>query len=188
MGGEKLFLDTQDFRVFMFYLYIYTSPTEEVIKRFSDLPMRLREKTLNEKLEIMAYVLLTNHFHLVIRQREADGMPHLMKQVVNGYTAYFNQKYRHRGPVFSGRYKAIEINGNAILDVVRHVHNEPSDKNYEWSSYSGYRGGENFLHCDKKLFLDTFGTLEGVVKFHDDKSDYDKSLLRIKSPVCLPVS
>lgn len=183
--SRGLFGEDQDFRVFLFYLYIYTSPIEEVVKKFSDLPTRLRKKTLNGKLEILAYALMPDHFHLVVRQHQADGMPKLMKQVINGYTAYFNQKHGHKGPAFAGRYKAIEIIASDVPDVVRYIHNESQNQDNPWSSYASYLRQESPLGCDTSLIMDIFGTREGLINFHNDANDYSKSLERIKSPVCL---
>lgn len=112
-------------------------------------------------------------------------MPKLMKQVVNGYTAYYNHKYQHQGQVFCGRYKAIELKIDEVSDLIRYMHIEPKDKNYEWSSFARYLGKESFLNCDISLFMDRFGTLENVVKFHEGSADYQASLKKIKSPVCL---
>jgi len=175
-----VFKDAQDFRVFLFYLYVYTTPIEKVMQMFSDLPRRLQEKTLLRKLEIIAYTLLPNHFHLIICQHQIDGMPRLMKQVVNGYTAYHNQKYKHKGPVFMGRYKAVEVPEENLLDMVRYVHLEPKAEDYEWSSYGRYLGKEGFLDCDIDEVMDKFSTREEFIGFHSNTSDYQRSLEGIK--------
>jgi len=185
-----LFRDAQDHRVFLFYLYIYTNPAEKLMQKFSDLPARLREKSLEGKLEILAYTLLPDHFHLVVRQREADSLPRLMKQVVNGFTTYYNVKYKHHGPVFTGRYKAVEVPEQTLGDVVRYLHREPMERgvignygDYEWSSFRKYLNHEAFLDFNIHQVLDIFGTHEKLAEFTANKTDYDQSLNRIKSLV-----
>jgi len=180
---KSIFRDTQDFRVFLFYLFVYTTPIDKVIQRFSDLPRRLREKTLLGKLEVLAYTLLPDRFHLIVCQHQIDGMPKLMKQTINGYTAYYNQKYKHKGPVFAGRYKAVEVPEDNLADMVRHVHRKQGDLNYEWSSYGKYIGKESFLDCDIDEVMDKFGTRGEFIGFHSNTSDYQRSLERIKDLV-----
>ncbi|KKU27749.1 MAG: hypothetical protein UX80_C0026G0005 [Candidatus Amesbacteria bacterium GW2011_GWA2_47_11b] len=180
VGEEKVFKDAQDFRVFLFYLFVYTTPIEKIMQRYSDLPRRLREKSLLGKLEIVAYTLLPNHFHLILCQHQIDGMPRLMKQVVNGFTAYYNQKYKHSGAVFLGRYKAVEVSEGNLTDLVRYIHREPGD-DYEWSSYGRYVGKESFLDCDIDEVMDKYSTREEFIGFHEDTGGYTKSLEKIRS-------
>ena len=151
------------------------------MQRFSDLPRRLREKTLLGKLEIVAYTLLPDHFHLIVSQHQTDGMPRLMKQTINGFTAYYNQKYKHQGPVFMGRYKAVEVPGSSLCDLVRYVHREPGGEDYEWSSYGKYLGKEGFLDCDIDEVMNKFSTREEFINFHEDTGGYTKSLEKIRS-------
>lgn len=182
INGENIFLDTQDFRVFLFYIYIYTTPSEQVSKRFSDLPKRLREKTLVSQLNVLAYNQMSDHFHLIVYQLRSDAIPKLMKQVANGYTVYFNQKYHHRGPVFSGRYKAVEVSQNdGLTDLTRYLHLEPvkrgvvpSPQDYEWSSYAAYIGKESFINCNINQVMSKIGNQEKFISFHEDKIDYKR--------------
>lgn len=187
MSGEAIFKDTQDYRVFLFYLYIYTHRSEDVAAKFSDLPKRLKDKTLVSQMNLMAFSLLPDHFHLVIWQIRVLAMPKLMKQVSNGYTVYFNQKYNHQGPVFGGRYKATEVDNNLLPELVRFIHREPIDKklvatlkDYEWSSYRKYTGQESFLDCDTNMIMGKIGTQEKFVTFHNNLTEYRQSLAKIK--------
>ncbi len=187
MSGSDIFIDKQDYRVFLFYIYIYTHPSEEVADRFSDLPKRLKDKTLYGQMNLLAYSILPDHFHLLIKQTEKDAMPKLLKQVANGYTAYFNHKYGRRGPVFAGRYKAVEVDDASLADFVRYIHREPVEKKLvsaldecEWSSYKKYIDEESFLDCDTSLLMSKLGTLEGLIDFHTNSTSYQESLMKIK--------
>jgi len=188
INAENIFLDTQDYRVFLFYLYIYTTPSEEVSQRFSDLPKRLREKSLVSQLNLLAYSLMPDHFHLVISQLRADSTSKLMKQVANGYTVYFNHKYQRHGPVFAGRFRAIKIGIDETLpDIVRYIHLEPvkrrlaeSAKDYEWSSYRKYMGEESMLNCNISPVMNKIGTQDKFVIFHEDRVDYKRRQDKLK--------
>src|SRR4030043_1464419 len=106
---EKLFNDDQDYRVFLFYLFIYTSSPVIVKGKYSDLPLRLESKNLNDEIKILGYCLIPNHFHLLLQQKTRNAIPKLMKQIINGYTLYFNQKSKRIGNLMQGRYKATKI-------------------------------------------------------------------------------
>ena len=187
MSGSDIFLDKQDYRVFLFYIYIYTHPSEEVADRFSDLPKRLKDKTLFDQVNLLGFSILPDHFHLLIRQIAKDAMPKLLKQVNNGYTAYFNHKYGRRGPVFAGRYKAVEVNDASLVDLVRYIHREPVEKKlvneineYEWSSFKRYIGQESLLNFDINPIMSKIGTQEDIIRFHNDLVGYGISLQAIE--------
>ena len=189
-GVEKkdVFVDDQDRRVFLFYLNIYTGNLDQVTARYSDLPARLKDKNLGDSLDLLAYCLMPNHFHLVIFQKEADAMPRLLKQVTNGYTAYFNQKHNRVGSLFAGRYRAVTIGDDDLLaHVVRYVHLNPvvaglSGKPGEWGwcSYKNYMGENGGINCETHRVGDRFASSEDFAKYHADQAEYARELERIK--------
>lgn len=65
--------------------------------------------------EIIAYNLLPNHFHLILKQLSDGGVSEFMKRIGGGYTGYFNHKNKRSGSLFQGRFKAIHINTNEYL-------------------------------------------------------------------------
>jgi REP element-mobilizing transposase RayT len=104
---------------------------------------------------LLAYVLMPNHFHLVVRQKEANGISTLMERLGNGYAKYFNIKYDRSGRLFESTYKAKVIEDETYLhSVIEYVHRNPEvlyqslDENargkefalYEWSSMRHYQG------------------------------------------------
>ncbi|OGG93362.1 hypothetical protein A2609_01575 [Candidatus Kaiserbacteria bacterium RIFOXYD1_FULL_47_14] len=71
--------------------------------------------TLSEKLvNILAYCLNPNHYHLILEQLVDGGISEFMKRI-GGYTWYFNNKYERNGALFQGRFKAIHIDSNEYL-------------------------------------------------------------------------
>ena len=185
--GRVIFQDSEDFKVFLFYLYIYTTPPELVIVKYPKLPRRLRDKNLSQQLKLLGYCLMPDHFHLLVGQTTKDALPKLMKQVINGYTVYFNQKYKRLGALMQGRYKAAFIADNELLTQMwRFLHLNPvtsglseNPKDYEWSSYDFFVGKKQELKCSSDI-TDQFSSLEEIQKFHLDKADYDRKLYLIK--------
>ena len=106
--------------------------------------------------QVHAYVLLGNHFHLLVRTRRAN-LSRWMHWLMVAYTAFFNRKHRQVGHLFQGRYKSLLIEtGSYLLEVSRYLHlnpvrgrvlgaGDPKERRerlrgYRWSSYRGYAG------------------------------------------------
>ncbi len=106
------------------------------------------------EVELHCYVLMSNHFHLVVKTRQAN-LQKFMQRFNTSYTVYFNRKHRRSGHVYQGRYKAILIQADEyLLEISRYVHLNPVRikkysklriedklaiiKKYSWSSYAGY--------------------------------------------------
>lgn len=117
-----------------------------------------------------AYVLMNNHFHLVVNTLEAN-LQKFMQRFSTAYTVYYNRKHNRSGHLYQGRYKAILIDAdNYLLELSRYVHLNPMKikrvssysieekadiiRKYEWSSYAGYvslRRRQPFVHYEKVL-------------------------------------
>src|SRR3989344_5882696 len=67
------------------------------------------EKPDKSLVDILAYNLMPNHFHLVARQKKDIGVTAFMKNVAIAYSMYFNTKYGHSGTLFQGRFKSSHI-------------------------------------------------------------------------------
>lgn len=94
-----------------------------------------------------AYVLMGNHYHLLLETREANLS--LALRHLNGlYTTYFNRTYHRVGHLFQGRYKAILVEKESyLLELSRYIHLNPLRSrmkerlnSYPWSSYLDYIG------------------------------------------------
>jgi putative transposase len=103
---------------------------------------------------IHAYVLMPNHFHLLITPVQEDGIGKLMQYVGRYYVQYFNGRYERTGTLWEGRYRATLIEPDAwLLPVSRYVETNPvraalveSPADYAWSSY-----GANAQGADDQL-------------------------------------
>ena len=89
-----------------------------------------------------AYCLMGNHYHLVLRTREAN-LSRLMRHINGVYTQTFNRRHQLTGHLFQGRFKAILVDSDSyLLEVCRYVDLNPVRAHmvdhpdaYRWSSY-----------------------------------------------------
>jgi len=132
---RKIFLDSDDYSTFLYLLKMYLSPKES--KR-SDLKANYyNRKNLSSEIELLAYCLMPNHFHFLVRQRSRDGITNLMRCVNTSYAIYFNRKYDRVGPLFQGKFKAVYVESDSyLLHLSRYIHLNPSHLNLDYSTYS----------------------------------------------------
>lgn len=188
-GVDKrlIFLDEQDYQLFLYYLYIYLTPLEKVLRRYHGLPLRLFNKNVAKELDLLSYVLMPNHFHLILRQKMDGGISQFMKQLSNAYTQYFNHKYKRAGSLFEGAFKAVRIPTDELLvHTSRYIHLNPvmaglsKEPEYQWSSYGEYIDSMTTSLCSKKPILNMFASVYSYKKFVNDQKDYAKKLHEIK--------
>lgn len=108
-GVDKrtVFEDKDDFLRFYISLDVFNKVEPTVNFNFA------RDKERQEKdslVQIIAYCLLPNHFHLILEQVSENGISEFMKRINGGYTSYFNDKYERSGSLFQGTFKRIHIN------------------------------------------------------------------------------
>lgn len=72
----------------------------------------------NELIDIVAYCLLPNHFHLLLKQKVDNGISLFMQKLGTSYVKYFNALNKRSGSLFQGKFKAIHINGDFALPIV----------------------------------------------------------------------
>ena len=198
-GVEKriIFQDDQDYRVFLHLLKRCLSPS---LKKAELHPLteitgftlkRSRPfQSLCGETELVAYVLMPNHFHLLIRQIAQDGMTRLLQKICMMYVRYFNIKYHRVGRLFQEVYKAVLIRKDAhLLHLTRYFHrtnpeeiigfNQEALRAFPYSSYAYYLGKKRadwiyphyVLECFPK---DTIGAYMNFVE--NDEGNASKHL------------
>jgi len=113
---------------------------------------------------LYAYVLMSNHAHLLIETKQTP-LSKIMQGLQLTYTQYFNRRYRTVGHLFQGRYKAILCDREAyLLELVRYLHLNPARLrhpldpwHYPWSSHRAYLGKRSAVKVDTALVLSQFG-------------------------------
>ena len=104
---------------------------------------KLAEACARFNCSIHAYVLMTNHVHMLITPEIAHGIGKLMQALGRSYVQYFNYRYRRTGTLWEGRYKAALLDTDAyLLACYRYIELNPvragmvgQPGQYRWSSY-----------------------------------------------------
>lgn len=136
---------------------------------------KLQECLKDAHLDLYAWCLMGNHFHLLI-QGDKESMSRCMQRTCSIYARRFNAKTGHTGHLFQGRFKSEPVNDDSyLLTVVRYIHMNPEKgglapmETYEWSSYREYLG--RFGICDTNFVLDAFGGLKHFLDFHKEERE-----------------
>ncbi len=140
----------------------------------------IKEIIENRYVELVAFTLMPNHFHLIVYELSEGGISNYMKKVLGGYTKYFNAKNEASGHLFQGPFRVVHIKDDPqILYLSAYIHRNIREvKNWKGKehifSYSSFRDylGENrweellktdiiknqFLSVEKyKLFVENSG-------------------------------
>lgn len=178
-GVEKrdIFLDERDYKTFLYYLKLYLSDPGDLKPAEQKVPIIGRANFYNE-IELLAYCLMPNHFHLNVKQREIDSMQRFMKCLATNYSMYFNNRYDRVGSLFQGAYKAVLIEeDDYLIHTTRYIHINPVVlkgshpqkgetlkrlQEYDYSSYADYLGKRNTKWVKPGFILDIFKENSGV--------------------------
>jgi putative transposase len=188
---RKVFMDDNDYLRFVHDLFEFNDEQPVLssnIRLCARKPSRAQESTASQCLEIgtpnikrkrkllvdiLAFCLMPNHFHILLRQRVDNGVSKFMQKFL-GYTMYFNEKYKRVGPLFQGKFKAVLVENEAHhLHIPNYIHLNPLGllvsesrntkincedaleflKNYRWSSFRDYIGLKNFPSVTHREYL-----------------------------------
>lgn len=186
MNKQNIFPETRDRVRFLFLILYFQSPVIfQNIGRFVKYYVKHRvfnidtattHETVERRcVELVAFCLMPNHFHLIIKEVEEGGIARYMQRVLNSYTKYFNAKYSASGHLFQGPYKAVHISSDVqLLYLSAYIHKNPTElfdwknkeDNYEWSSYRDFfseNRWKELLVTD--IITDSFENREDYRKF-----------------------
>jgi len=143
---------------------------------------QLRDNLATYDVRLYAYVLMPNHYHLLIQTRRAN-LARFMQRLGSSYALYFRYKHRWPGHVLQGRYRAKLVGGDEyLLPLSRYIHLNPVRtaaagrlpkrrrlgllEKYPWSSLAGYvrqKAAETWICYD---LLRQFGSTPAHARRH----------------------
>lgn len=182
VDGRDILMDTQDYARFVHDLYEFNdnTPAGNSYRTFPSNAVQMMDlrspsfegkKGRKQLVDIHGWVLMRNHYHLLLSERIEGGLSLFLRKLNVGYANYFNGKYERKGTLFQGRTKKILIERDAhFLYILHYLHLNPLDyfeenegwrlrekggvrntqkaleylRDYRWSSYLDYIGVDNF--------------------------------------------
>jgi putative transposase len=187
---SKIFFTDSDRKRFVKLLFlcnntkpiIYRNVQKKVLSEIS------REETI---VEIGAYCLMPNHFHLLLREKKENGISMFMAKILTAYSMYLNKKYIQTGSPFEGTFLATHVDSDEYLKYLfSYIHLNPVKlidpewktngifdmnktkkflKDFQYSSYLDHMGEkrEENLILNTKAFPDYFADFKEFEYFVD---------------------
>ncbi len=198
-GNNKsaIFLDDKDRQRFQKLLYICNGTKPVVFKTIQGLTLdkiNRGESIVN----IGAYCLMPNHFHLLLREKTENGISNFVKKLLTAYSMYFNKKYGRTGKLFEGIFRATHLDEDRYLKYIfSYIHLNPVKiidplwkengitdhgkskvylSEYKYSSYADYMNLERREKCilDVPVFPEYFLSFKEFENFIDEWLKYPR--------------
>lgn len=151
----NIFNNNMDYERFQKLLFIVNSEIRntkpsDIIKSPNPVWRNKRDETL---VDIGAYCLMPNHFHLLIRVKNANSTSKFIQRLQLGYSKYFNIKNDRTGILFQGKCKSRHIeNNNYLKYIFSYIHLNPIkliQKDWKEKGIKNFKKAKNFLKSYK---------------------------------------
>ncbi|MDO8518443.1 MAG: transposase [bacterium] len=185
-GVEKrnIFLDDYDRSRFLKLLFLANGEKSFVYRDIEDAAYSEIDKG-GQLVAVGAYVLMPNHFHILVKEIRQNGTTDFMRKLLTGYSSYFNKRHNRVGTLFQSRFKAQHVHRDEHLKYLfAYIHLNPvkiiepqwKEKNlqnlmgvkkfldgYTYSSYQEYIGPsygsrEESAILSRQVFPDYFAS------------------------------
>lgn len=193
-GVEKrnIFLDDYDYNRFVFLLFCSNDIKPFSYRDLKELKPRglPSGKIKNNLVNIGAFCLMPNHFHLLIKETVEGGISKFMLKLSTAYTMYFNKKYERSGALFQGTFKAEHVDFDEYLKYLfSYIHLNPIKLiQSDWKD----RGIEDIIKAKKYLndykyssFIDYIGVKreennilnkEAFPEYFESREDFENNI------------
>ena len=196
-GVDKrtIFTDDYDYKVFLNCLKEALLPADTLPKSQKTFTLEGSSfkgvmkppKNFSKEITLLAYCLMPNHFHLLVKQTEDRSIDSFMRSIGTRYVIHFNKRHKRVGHLFQGIYKAAMITDESYyLHISRYIHRNPlaytNNLIETYSSYAEYLGKrktswikpEHILSSfqpSRLLFLKHTNTYKNFVEFDQKNED-----------------
>jgi hypothetical protein len=183
--NRAIFNDKEDYEVFLEYLKEYLSSPKDpkTIKKAFKVKGRTFQGTPHlpknyfNQVELIAYNLTSNHFHLILHQISKGSLEKFLRSLSTRYSIYFNKKYQHTGALFAGPYRSVQIEvGLRLSHLTRYLHLSGNH-----TSYPDYLGQRQTPWLKPEAVLDLFGKEQGSYQDFVERDLPDQNLLLEKT-------
>jgi len=213
IDNRKIYLNNGDYMRFIENLYEFNNakPAKEFSRRSNkdvgnrDSHLR-KQDNRNKLIKIHSFILMPNHYHLLVEQAQKDGISTFMRKLNVGYTHAFNKKAKRSGYLFQGRFKHVHIKSDIHVGfLICYLHTKPLDswkknwrekklndneikqalkflEKYKYSTHKDYQGIKSYSSTiNKEFLLEFFDGTKGYKEFLADwLKNYQKNIKHIK--------
>lgn len=199
VARQPVFLNQSDYQraLEIVQFYSYSKPGLR-FSHYKRLPAEVRGDFLanlklgsNKRICLLAFCLMPNHFHFLVKETAEGGIISFMKDFQNSYARYFNTKERRNGALFQSQFKSVRIESDEqLVHVGRYIHLNPLTSyvlhdpfelgRYAWSSFIDYTGGRDEDLVDKTMLSSFLPSVDDFKKFTFDQVDYQRELDQIR--------
>jgi len=179
---RKIFIDDKDHKRFIALLYVINQPEPFIFGnflKFHKISEIFNKPKRKELVSILSYVLMPNHFHLLLQEKEEGGTSKFIMKLLTAYSMYFNTKYERSGPLFVHPFRSQHISEESqYLWIFSYIHLNPL-KIIKNKNAKGSLEVENFLNSYKySSYLDFKGIERSETKILDLSivPDYAKNM------------
>ena len=136
---------------------------------------------------VIAYCLMPNHYHFLLRQDSGEPLSKFMQVLFNAYVQALNLQQGHTGTLFEGRFKHKCVDKwEYSMVLCRYIHRNPvkaglvtKPEDWAYSNYREWIGVRDGALVDKVFVQDHFSSADEYVKFVNDVEDEEKSYEKI---------
>jgi putative transposase len=192
VGKEDIFSTKANLYHALGIIEYYRFPQEIRLSKLKSLPKDLKEGYLNSLknktplVEIYSYAFMPNHYHLLVKQLQEDGILKFVSNFQNSFAKFFNLKNDRKGTLFQNSFKAKRIvSEEEFVHVSRYIHLNPVTsylikldklRDYPWTSFPLFinETAKSFINLGpiQKIFI----TKEKYFEFVSDQVSYQREL------------
>lgn len=200
LNKQEIFINQKDYARFIksMWYYRYSSTPCSYTRYAHELSCGEKQNLThalvsnNRKLvDIVAYCLMPNHYHIVLRQNQKGGISKFIGNLQNSHTRYSNIRLEKSGSIYNARFKNKLIEDEDILKhVIRYVVLNPYTSaivdteenllNYKYSSLKESLASKSNTIVEQKMLSKFFSSRESYLQFVLDQADYQRRLKIIK--------
>jgi len=201
---QKIFTKENDYTRFLLLLHLANTEEKldlrETFRKYKGQTFATifkEEQPTKSLVDVFAYALMPNHFHLVLKQKKEGGITAFTRKVLTGYSMYFNLLYDHSGILSQGAIKSRAILNEAYFRYIfAYIHLNPlslthpgwekdrtlleagsarkSLNNYRYSSFYDYSLGARperaiLSYAEAPDFLKDQNDLEELLRWHSNE-------------------
>lgn len=201
VASQKVFNCEKDYYQFIDRMNYYRNNNLPMgFAQLMNLPLSIRRDLLNQLevkndflVDVIAFCLMPNHFHLLLKQKTNNGISKFLSNLSNSFTRYYNVKHKRTGTLVQGRFKAILVNSDEqLIHLLRYIHLNPYSaglvktlselKKYPYSSLAEFISDRKGF-CNPDIVMDQFADKDAYWNFVTDNADYQQCLAMIKKLV-----